>query len=150
MSFMPTFSIALSKARPIKNSRERSANPVSDKSHSKLHHRPTVDPLLVGKCLALLSPIPLDNQSISERQCGARVSRPESLLSASSHALSVWNLSVRTAHRNCTETGRGSSRCGARILSAKRCQLTQRLSPRTRTLTSNSSLEVNSEADCTT
>jgi hypothetical protein len=72
---MPTFSIALSKARPIKNSSERSGNIVSDKSHPKIRHRPTVDTLLVGKCLTLLSPIPLDDQSVSERQCSTRVSR---------------------------------------------------------------------------
>lgn len=77
MSFKPTFSIALSKARPMRNSRERSASPLalSPPSKDMLLLR-TVDTLRVSKGLVLLGFVPLDDQSITECQCRAAVCCP--------------------------------------------------------------------------
>lgn len=61
-SFNPTLSIALSKARPIKNSRERSVGThVSHCTDRRGGDQLTIDTLVVGEGLSLLGFVPFDH-----------------------------------------------------------------------------------------
>ena len=71
-SFNPTFSMALSRARPIRNSKERSGD-ISTLDLAFLDSWHTVYALLVSERLSLLSLVPFDHKSIAERQSGAGV-----------------------------------------------------------------------------
>jgi hypothetical protein len=78
-SFIPTLSIALSNALPMRNSRERSTYYLANYHKGDWDIRavaPTIDPLLVGEGLTLLRLIPFNDQTISESERGARICRP--------------------------------------------------------------------------
>lgn len=78
-SFIPTLSIALSNALPMRNSRERSTYYLANFHEADWEVQavaPTIDPLLVGERLTLLRLIPLNNQTISESQRSARIRGP--------------------------------------------------------------------------
>ena len=70
--FSPTFNMALSKALPIKNSRERSTGFVSFRTWIAILTI-TVNSFLIGKGLPLLSFVPVDDQAIAEGQCSSGV-----------------------------------------------------------------------------
>lgn len=83
ISFMPTLSMALSRARPIKNSRERSA--ASQHRYMPqltIHPEHTIDTLLIRKRVPLLRLVPFNNQTITEGERRAGVSRTGTLISA--------------------------------------------------------------------
>jgi hypothetical protein len=64
--------MALSKALPIKNSKDRSET-ISAQALVDVESLLTVNSLLVRECLSLLGSIPLDDKSVSEGQCGTGV-----------------------------------------------------------------------------
>lgn len=72
VSFCSTLSIALSKALPIKNSRERSVSVRCGFAYDPA--TPTIYPLLVDKSLALLCLVPVQYQAVPEGQSRARIS----------------------------------------------------------------------------
>lgn len=75
MSFDSTLSIALSRARPIKNSSDRSAKCQLPKRLSRTRHL-TVYALLISKRLALLSLVPVQDQTVPERQGSSTICSP--------------------------------------------------------------------------
>ena len=66
--------MALSKARPMRNSRERSG-PGSVKCSPTAQERHTVDSLLISKGLSLLCPIPLYDEAVPEGEGSTRIGR---------------------------------------------------------------------------
>ena len=76
--------MALSRARPIRNSKERSGDVSTlDLTFSIPWH--TVYALLVSERLSLLSLVPFDNKSIAERQSGAGVCSSKKLYQCAIH-----------------------------------------------------------------
>ena len=79
-SFSPTLSIALSRALPIRNSRDRSSIHDQYQRYPQRGDLPnnllTVDTLLIGKGLALLRLVPINDEPIPERQGCSGIGRP--------------------------------------------------------------------------
>jgi hypothetical protein len=67
--------MALSNVRPMRNSSDKSTPAIS---HCVLPPggTHTVDSLLIGESLTLLSPVPLDDQPVSKSKRGSRVRGP--------------------------------------------------------------------------
>jgi hypothetical protein len=75
------FSMALSRARPIKNSKDRSVMMLSSAPNSPGLLALTVYTFRVHKCLVLLRLVPGDNQAVTEGQGCARVCRTVLMIS---------------------------------------------------------------------
>jgi hypothetical protein len=69
----PTLSIALSRARPMRNSRDKSDNISECPCFISGSVSPTVDPLLICKGLTLLRLVPFDDETVSEGKSCTRV-----------------------------------------------------------------------------
>lgn len=83
-SFCCTLSMALSNARPIKNSRERSR--INQRiGYVGMTWCRTVDTLLVRKRLILLRLVPVDDQTVSERKRSASIRSSTCSISSVEH-----------------------------------------------------------------